>query len=224
MVRVPRLERLPDGRITVVQWGQVGDLLLRVGDHLLVGDDHGSGLLVLVPNGRGRPMLGRFGKRGLVAEPGGVPASNYRWRVLGALHAVERSLERSGLETPVGHVAVRIDGDDLAATARARTAFVGGSLTVNALAQLCNRGAVAPEHFGVSIAIAVARDQAVAEAMVRQVPSGRIRRQVMIDTEDRSGHGVVVPGPWLEAAAHTPAQDETGIMQLGLFGSGRQTG
>ena len=68
MVEVPRIERLPDDSLCVTRWGRAGDLLLRAGDRLIMGPDHSSDLLVLVPRGRGRPMLGRYGKRGLIAD------------------------------------------------------------------------------------------------------------------------------------------------------------
>jgi hypothetical protein len=226
MVRVPRFEYQVDGEIRVTQWGRAGDVLFRAGDSLVVDGVSRSDLLVLLPRGRGRPMLGRFGKHGLLAEPGGVRASDCRWRVLGQLSAVERCLERNGSDGEGGFVSVRVQGDDLAQVARARGVFVGRRMTARELSDFCSHAAVAPEHFGVSVAVAVADEPAIAQQMLEQVPAGRIRRQVK-QTEARPGQlGVVVPGPWLSAVGYETVRrlvvdDER---QLGLFAQGQNAG
>jgi len=141
MVQVPRFECQVDGEIRVTQWGRAGDVLFRAGDRLVVDGVSRSELLVLVPRGRGRPMLGRFGKHGLLAEPGGVRASERRWRVLGQLSAVERCLERNGSDGEGGFVSVRVQGDDLAQVARARGVFVGRRMTARELSDFCSHAA-----------------------------------------------------------------------------------
>ena len=58
-----------------------GDVLLTAGT-ASVGE-----MVVLVPWGHGRPMLGRVTSTGFVAEPGSVPCSPRRWRIAGRLVA-----------------------------------------------------------------------------------------------------------------------------------------
>ena len=58
-----------------------GDVLLTAGT-ASVGE-----MVVLVPWGHGRPMLGRVTTTGFVAEPGSVPCSPRRWRIAGRLVA-----------------------------------------------------------------------------------------------------------------------------------------
>lgn len=58
-----------------------GDVLLTAGT-AAVGE-----MVVLVPWGHGRPMLGRVTSTGFVAEPGSVPCSPRRWRIAGRLVA-----------------------------------------------------------------------------------------------------------------------------------------
>ncbi len=227
MFQIPRLERHVDGGICVSHWGRIGSLLLRAGDRLIVGRQSDSDLLVLVPRGRGRPMLGRFGDRGLIAEPGGVPASERRWQVAGALVAVERCLERNGLDIEGGTAVVRIDGESLADVARARAVFAGGTLSADEISELCNQAAVAPERHGVRVAIAVGSDLAGAEAMLADVSAGFIRRQVTVNSHEAHGRGVVVAGPWLQAVVQPDVvvrESAAGPEQLGLFGGSRKTG
>lgn len=98
---VPQLEQLhpneelsrPDRAVCrVVVGGEVGEhcegqpLGLRPGDLLLaVGTARVGDLCVLLPRGRGRPLVGRITHGGLVAEPSGVPCCTERWCVAGRL-------------------------------------------------------------------------------------------------------------------------------------------
>ena len=63
---------------------QPGDLLLAEGS-AQVGD-----LCLLVPRGRGCPLVGRLTQKGLVAEPTGVPCSGERWLVAGRLTVISQ--------------------------------------------------------------------------------------------------------------------------------------
>ncbi len=55
------------------------------------------GLCVLGPRTYGHPMLGRRGRKGLLAEPSGLPASALRWQVTGIIIAVKRSASTAWL-------------------------------------------------------------------------------------------------------------------------------
>jgi len=112
---VPHLEELSDysdgsGEQSVVcrvaVGGIVGDgargssLVLRTGDRLLaVGTPRVGELCILLPRGRGRPLVGRVTHGGLIAEPSGVPCCTNRWRVAGRL-VVQAAQEPRGLVLP----------------------------------------------------------------------------------------------------------------------------
>ena len=195
--QTPRLERTASGGIVVGKWGRISGHLLRVGDRLVLGPRASDELLVLIPKGYGRPMLGRFGQQGLVAEPSGVPASGLRWQIAGSVKAVERDLERGGVGAGATYVACRVEGGDLVSLARARSVFSDGPRSERELIHLCSQAVVAPEQLGVRVAIAAASDPEVAEALLAGVPAGSIRFALpKLSTEDQS-HGLVVPGPWL---------------------------
>ena len=67
-------------------WG--GEMAIATGDVLLTAGTASVGeMVVLVPWGHGRPMLGRVTTTGFVAEPGSVPCSPRRWRIAGRLVA-----------------------------------------------------------------------------------------------------------------------------------------
>lgn len=71
----------------VVAPGHVGAEELRAGDLLIIdrAEPALDALVMLVPRRFGRPMLGRVTRRGVVAEPGGVPCDLDRWAVAGRL-------------------------------------------------------------------------------------------------------------------------------------------
>ncbi len=101
---VPHLERVPGASSVHSGWvcrvvvgGFVRDassaevLDLRPGDLLLAeGSARVGDLCLLVPRGRGRPLVGRLTQKGLVAEPTGVPCCTERWLVAGRLTVLSR--------------------------------------------------------------------------------------------------------------------------------------
>jgi len=105
---VPHLERVPGASSVQSGWvcrvvvgGFVRDasssevLDLRPGDLLLAeGSARVGDLCLLVPRGRGRPLVGRLTQRGLVAEPTGVPCCEERWLVAGRLTVLSRGTPR----------------------------------------------------------------------------------------------------------------------------------
>jgi len=196
MFQIPRLEQTADGRVRVARWGRIGGVLLRAADRVVLGPEMGTGLLVLVPRGYGRPMLGRRGPGGLIAEPAGVPASSLRWRVAGRILAIERDLERGGAGSGGSYVACRVEGRDLASLARARGVFMDAQLTERELIALCGQAAVALETHQVEVAIAAASSQAAAEALLADTPVSRIRMEMPALRPQGELSGVVVPGPW----------------------------
>ena len=116
---VPHLERVPgvssvhSGWVCRVVVGGVvrdaspsEDLDLRPGDLLLAeGSARVGDLCLLVPRGRGRPLVGRLTQRGLVAEPTGVPCCEDRWLVAGRLNVLPRGAPlQEGLGTARGIV------------------------------------------------------------------------------------------------------------------------
>ncbi len=206
MFQIPRLDKTADSTIVVTRWGRIDGVLLRVGDRLVLGPPVGDSLMVLLPRGYGRPMLGRRGPNGLVAEPSGVPVSSQRWRVAGAVTAVERDLERGGVGAGECHVACRVEGHDIATLARARSLFNDGALSERDLIHLCSRAAVAPEELNIRVAISAAADPAAAEALLVEVPAGAIRLALPVQRSEVQTHGMVVPGPWQPPLPSSPAQ------------------
>lgn len=80
----------------VVSPGQAGGLDLRAGDLLVAsGEPAQDDLVMLVPQRRGRPMLGRMTRRGVVAEPGGASCNPDRWRPVGRVAAHIRPLPQA---------------------------------------------------------------------------------------------------------------------------------
>jgi hypothetical protein len=206
MFQVPKLERTLEGGVIVTQWGRVDGQLLRTGDRLVLGVAHADDLVLLVPRGYGRPMLGRRSKDGLIAEPTGVPASGLRWRVGGAVVAIERDLERGAVGAGQAHIVCRVEGSDIAALARARAIFCDGVRTERALIRLCSQAAVAPDTMGVQVAIAAAGDWATAEALLGQVEVGHLRFCLPEAEPLDSQRGLIVPGPWSAGVSLTEVQ------------------
>ena len=203
MFQIPRLERTVEGGVVVTRWGRVGGHLLRAGDRLVLGTTRTDELLVLMPRGYGRPMLGRRAQGGLIAEPTGVPASGLRWEVGGSVVAVERDHERGGVGAGDSYVVCRVEGNDIASLAQARAIFMDGPRTERELIHLCSLAAVAPETMGVHVAIAAADVAERAESLLEDVQAGRIR-YAMPEFEPEDVHqGMVLPGPW---QTHTDVQ------------------
>ena len=108
-IRAPRIGFDRTGRLSVERWGKVGNRIIRAGDQFVLGVETENSLLVLIPNGHGRPMLGRRIKGQIFAEPSLVPASPLRWRVMGAVIAIERDLERSVMDGGRWFASVRME-------------------------------------------------------------------------------------------------------------------
>lgn len=67
----------------VIRSGRLGDTELCIGDRLLCEPTADDGVVVLVPRGRGRPVLGRQ-VRGRLSGAWGEPCHPDRWESLGA--------------------------------------------------------------------------------------------------------------------------------------------
>lgn len=196
--QVPRIRMDRDGSNIITTWGLVGGQILRAGDRLIIGEAQHGSLLLLNPRGRGRPMLGRRTIEGLVAEPGGVPASELRWRVAGGVESIERRLERGSSPTGTWYASVRIillENASLDQLAAARRDFMGGWIQGRELDDLCMRGAVAPERYGVALAIGLAAHKSRAAILAADTEPGTIRFDVDLRAANPSGQ--VIVGPWL---------------------------
>lgn len=78
-----RLDRPGMTAWEVIRSGRIGDTELGVGDRLLCEPTGDDGVVVLVPRGRGRPVLGRQ-LRGRLTGAWGEPCHPDRWESLGA--------------------------------------------------------------------------------------------------------------------------------------------
>ena len=194
--RIPKLAETANGTVTVVHWGQAGGLLFRAGDHLILNEDRPDGLLVLCPRGWGNPMLGRHNQGELVAEPSGAPASPLRWEVAGSVSAIERDLERGGIDSGRWWTAIRVECSDIAVMANARGMFESGWMNSTEVDEVCRRAAIAPELAGVSVAVAAADSQALAESLLENTRTGRLRFQLRSILPLEGATGVVFEGPW----------------------------
>ncbi len=204
-IRWARSPRSADVLAVVTRWGRIGPVELRPADRLVVrpeGDAPPGTLLLLVPRGRGNPMVGRRQRGELVAEPGSVPTAAERWRAAGRLAAVERDLERAvvppgrwwlatGAEVRAGEAAEL----DAVLRERFRAARRDGSL---------------PAGSG----IAATREAAL--ALAATAPAGSVRYEVR--APELPPVRRVLPGPWPASAA--PARRRGGV-QLSLFGDSR---
>ena len=228
---VPALRTDLRGNTVVTRWGSVCGFTFRAGDRVVVGPEHGGGLVLLRPRGYGWPMLGRRSAGGLVAEPGGVPAAAQRWEVVGGVLAVERELERAVSDGGERLVSVRIRQSDSrepvgvdCLSSRVAKRFAGGRLTAPELDALCLRAALAPEQFGLELAIGASQDPLMADALGGGASFGCVAVDVRGGIQD-CGAGRVIIGPWAEAAlpssaglaAVSAARD---AVQLNLFGGG----
>jgi len=215
--QVPSLQMEPDGSVLVAQWGEVGALLLRPGDRLLIERGEGPGLLVLLPRGYGRPMLGRRQGRGLLAEPGSVPASEQRWRVAGRVVAIERPLERVVALEGDWAVAARVEEGPRGRPIDALAAFPPGMRTGAELSSLAMRAALAPERFGVELALGAAAEPHEAQSLAEAAAPGTLRfaLRAHVQAPLPAPEGRVIVGPWAERLA--PRHPDHGV-QLGLFG------
>jgi len=189
-VVLPRIELGPDLAAHVVRWGQVERCLLRPGDRLVPAPPTAA-LVLLVPRGRGRPMVGlRRGAR-LLALPGRVPASPDRWQVASGIQAVERGLERGAPGSGAWHVRVRVG----AAAGGAAAGLTGGYLDARQLDALCIRATVVARRSGGDVAIAAANSATEAERLLADTPSGCLRFELALDSTLEPA-GQVISGPW----------------------------
>lgn len=228
-LHVPRIRVDHANTAVVTQWGEVAGFVLRPGDRLVLGGRR-DGLVMLMPRGFGNPMLGRQTPRGLVAEPGGVPASRARWSVLAGVQAVERSLERgAGLAAGRWALVIRVEGGG---TERLRVGDLSGSgRSVAEVEATLRRAMLAARQDRVDVHVGLAADLDTAE----QLADAAGPNQVRIGLAALVGHqsprpvaapaGRVIVGPW-DGAASSAASPER-KRQLALFdapGTRRRSG
>ena len=214
-LQVPALRDDSGGRVVVTRWGRVLGHTLRAGDRLLIGPEQEGGLLLLRPRGFGWPMLGRRAAQGLVAEPGGVPASALRWQVVGGLVGVLRDLDGAVLDDGPWWLDVRARPAEGGAWRPWPGAPAsGGPLSAGeAQAQLRAAGLRAAGA-GLEAAVLASRDPRRLRGLATAAAPGGL----LIDVQGAAPAGELVAGPWsssLEGA------------QLSLFGqrsAGRRAG
>lgn len=226
-IQIPKLILRTPSLASVERWGQIGRLVFRAGDRLVLGEEKPGALLLFAPLGHGRPMLGRRTGGRLVAEPGGIPASSRRWRVIGSVVAIEREFERSILGGGRWYTCSRIrvcgSQPDMPA---ARVQFRGGWLEASDVDLLTLRASTAPERLGVEVACAVASQPDEARALLADTSPGCIR--IGMASADPMLLPSVIPGPWPEECSGHPGSSkhvrllasETGV-QMTLFGDNR---
>jgi hypothetical protein len=223
---VPRLEQHPAGDAVVTRWGEIDGFLFRPGDRLLLGEALEGGLVVLLPRGWGHPMLGRRTRKGLVAEPGGVPASEARWRVAGGLSCVERPVERVAGSKGAWWVSARIEEigppGAVGGVEEARQVFLGGRMEGAELDAFCLQAALAPERFGVRVAVGAAADAERAAELVFETPTGMMRVDPASGPSREARGQRVLVGPW-PSVQETEARREP-TSQLPLFAGGKSVG
>lgn len=232
--------------VMVVRWGRVAGFTFRAGDRVVLGPVSDGDLLLLRPRGYGWPMLGRQARGSLIAEPGGVPAAPRRWRVAGAVVAVERSLGRGVTDGGRWFVALRVtDGAGRVRTdeAVASMGLKQGWMTGPEVDALCLRAS----RWEGRVAVVAANSPEQAVELLRVCPAGSVRLAA-----DRSQAGVessgatqasVIAGPWsaLEPQVSTVSStvdplsdydrpgplaaqaDTASVAQLSLFGPQRRT-
>ncbi len=196
MFRIPKLAETADGKVVVTHWGQAASLLFRVGDEVIVNPNDHQGLLLMSPKGWGNPMFGRRCQGQLVSEPAGAPANGCRWSVRGSVQAVERDLERGGIGPGRWWCSVRVDTSDLILKAEALEQFEQGWMSASEVDALCRRAAVAPEVYGVYVAVACGDSKMDSEALLELTGTGRLRFSCRPDASISSDTGLVLPGPW----------------------------
>lgn len=168
----------------VVAPGHVGEIDLRAGDLLVIdrGEPALDALVMLVPRRFGRPMLGRVSRRGIVAEPGGVPCDLDRWAVAGRIalrvrpeprgrsrvfnfpsesDSPQQTLPLSSSSQAVGpNIHISVEGEVTAPLARLLSQRVPGLAFVapqQAVGVCGDAGAKAPMELGESLVAEVAQ-------------------------------------------------------------------
>lgn len=225
-IHVPRIRVESAQRARVTRWGHAGGFVYRAGDSLVVAEPEAGALLLLVPRGYGNPMLGRQTRSGLVAEPGGVPASTSRWQVLGRVAAVERDLERAVVGSGRWSVEVVLRPLPHATVGAVRAAeerFQGGELSGPELDALCLRAALAEDDFDVQVSIGAAATRARAAELAASAAAGSLRVEVEPTSAQPEATGSVIVGPWPAVPPQAPSVAAPDArMQLSLFGDSRK--
>jgi len=218
-LNVPQLRVDAAATAIVTHWGEIDGLVLRAGDRLVLGGGK-DGLLLLVPNGFGRPMLGRRTARGLVAEPGGVPASATRWSVLAGVRGVERALERgAGMARGRWSVVIQVEGggnlDLMLGQLR------GSDLSADEVDGRVRDALLAARRHGVDVRVGVAATTGEAESLADAAAANHVRIAVGARQPSKLPTGRVIVGPWQDSAVPSAL---TGRRQLSLFDLGRRSG
>lgn len=197
-LQVPRIEVAADGAALVVRWGQVLGTLLRPGDRLVPGPIDAP-VVLLMPRGRGRPMLARRDGRRLLALPGMVPVSPERWSVAFGVLCVERALERGAPGDQDLHVVTRSE-----APGQEDTGVVTehGQMGPRELDGLCIRSLVEPRRTGLRVSLAAAPEQHQALDLLRDTPAGCLR--FALGAPAPAHQGRVIAGPWPGSSAAPP--------------------
>jgi hypothetical protein len=217
MFRIPKLTETTDGKVIVTHWGQAASLLFRVGDQVIVNPRNGSGLLLIKPKGWGNPMFGRRSQGQLISEPSGTPANGCRWEVAGCVQAIERDLERGGIGPGRWWCEVRVETGDIAAMATAADHFESGWFSAHEVDALCRMAAVAPEVYGVQVAVAAGCSAEEASALLEHTAVGRLRFKCRPDASVSSDTGIVLTGPWrrFRDTARPWTDGELGSLRVG---------
>jgi hypothetical protein len=218
-LNVPQLRVDAASTAIVTHWGEVDGLLLRAGDRLVLGGNR-AGLVLLVPRGFGRPMLGRNTPRGLVAEPGGVPASASRWSVLAGVRGVERALER-GAGMPAGRWSVAIQVEGGASLELPLTHLRGEDLSADEVDARLRDALLAARRHGVDVRVGVAATLGDADGLADSAAANHVRIAVGARRPAAAPAGRVIVGPWQDSAV--PAASDA-KRQLSLFDLGRRSG
>jgi hypothetical protein len=203
-LQVPRFDHSRPDSLVVTRWGQVGDATLRPGDRLILGADE-QGWVVLVSHGWGRPMVGRWKKGRLWAEPGCVPVSAARWAVAGGVSAVERELGRGRPLEEGAWVVLHAEGGGLG-DARWMSPSELEALSIKVTVSMGEDGE------RLAIGVSLERDEAV--QLATSAAWGHLRFSLR---RREAADALVIVGPWAGSAtkpAHAPGPQ----VQLSLFG------
>jgi len=207
-----------DGTVRVMRGGDVGVLDLRIGDRLFLRRPRADDLLLLVPRGLGRPMLGRRRGGELRVAPSGAQASPVRWAVAGGIRCVERPLKgmaagaRERYVSVILHSAVTMDQTLID---RLRAELTGGRMLAQERAALAERLCTLARRHGLRAAMGVADSPDRAMALLSDAPSDVVRLAVPCDV--RQGARRVVQGPWA-VIGENQVEQGPGQVQLSLFG------
>ncbi|MEC7947507.1 MAG: hypothetical protein VX265_08035 [Myxococcota bacterium] len=218
-LNVPQLRIDAPSTAIVTQWGEVDGRLLRAGDRLVLGGTR-DGLVLLVPRGFGRPMLGRHTPRGLVAEPGGVPASASRWGVLSGVRGIERALER-GAGMPEGRWSVAVIVEGGATLSLPLSHLREESLSADEVDARLRDALLAARQHGIDVRVGVAADLGEAEALAETAAANHVRISMGVQAAAVEPAGHVIVGPWRGVTDMRPQIPQR---QLRLFDLGRRSG